>query len=132
LLNHAVEQMRIYNGISDTLEDDIEWIHQISAKIESHVSRIKNKGQQAHVHSKMEVIQNCSLVREKIEQSQLASKRVFKKRNLNVCLVERGVRQKKERDESRAETQRYLEEKPHALLISTHDKKKAEMLSTTT
>jgi hypothetical protein len=54
----------------------------------------------------MEAIQNCSVVREKIQQSQLASKRVFKKRNLNVCAVERGVRQKKERDESRAETQR--------------------------
>jgi hypothetical protein len=80
----------------------------------------------------MEAIQNCSLVREKIEQSQLASKRVFKKSNLNVCAVERGVRQKKERDESRAKTQKYLEEKPHAPLISTHDKKKAEMLSTTT
>ena len=67
---------------------------------------MKSKGQQAHVHYKMEAIQNCSMVREKIQQSQLASKRVFKKRNLNVCAVERGVRQKKERDESRAETQR--------------------------
>jgi len=124
--------MRKYNGIGDTLEDDVERIHQISAKIESHVSRMKNKGQQAHVHSKMEAIQNCSLVREKIEQSQKASKRVFKKRNLSICAVERGVRQKKERDESRAETQRYLEEKPHEPLISAHNKKKAEMLNTTT
>jgi len=71
--------MRKYNGIGDTLEDDIEQIHQISAKIESRVSRMKNKGQQAHVHYKMEAIQNCSMVREKIQQSQLASKRVFKK-----------------------------------------------------
>ncbi len=73
LLNHAVEQMRKYSGIGDTLEDDVERIHQISAKIESRVSRMKNKGQQAHVHSKMEAIQNCSLVREKIEESQQAS-----------------------------------------------------------
>jgi hypothetical protein len=81
LLNHVVEQMRKYNGIGDTLEDDVERIHQIAAKIETRVSRMKNKGQQAHVHSKMEYIQNCSVVREKIQQSQLASKRVFKKRN---------------------------------------------------
>ena len=132
LLNHAVEQMRKYSGIGDTLEDDVERIHQISAKIESRVSRMKNKGQQAHVHSKMEAIQNCSLVREKIEESQQASKRVFKKRNLDVCAVERGIGQKKERDESRAETQRYLEEKPHQQLLSNHDKKKAEMMNGTT
>jgi hypothetical protein len=85
LLNHAVEQMRKYNGIGDTLEDDIEQIHQISAKIESRVSRMKNKGQQAHVHSKMEAIQNCSMVREKIQQSQLASKRVFKNEPKCMC-----------------------------------------------
>ncbi len=47
LLNHAVEHMRKYNGIGDTLEDDVERIHQISAKIESRVSRMKNKKQQA-------------------------------------------------------------------------------------
>jgi len=63
LLNHAVEQMRKYNGIGDTLEDDVEHIHQRAAKIESRVTRMKNKGQQAHVHSKMEAIQNCSMVR---------------------------------------------------------------------
>jgi hypothetical protein len=40
---------------------------------------MKNKGQQATIHSKMEAIQNCNLVKEKIEQSQLLSKRVFKK-----------------------------------------------------
>ena len=56
LLMHAVPQMRRLNGIGDTLEDDVERIHQISAKIESRVSRMKNKGQQAHVHSKMEAI----------------------------------------------------------------------------
>ncbi len=37
-----------------------------------------------------------------------------------------------ERDESRAETQRYLEEKPHQQFLSNHDKKKAEMMNGTT
>jgi hypothetical protein len=75
----AVPQMRHFHGIGDTLEDDVERIHQISAQIESRVYRMKNKGQQAHVHSKMEAIQNCNLVKEKIEASQTLSKRVFKK-----------------------------------------------------
>jgi hypothetical protein len=65
LLSHAVPQMRHFQGIGDTLEDDVECIHQISAQIESRDSRMKNKGQQAHVHSKMEAIKNCNLVKEK-------------------------------------------------------------------
>jgi hypothetical protein len=73
--------MRRLDVIGDTLEDDVERIHQISAKIESWVSRMKNKGQQAHVHSKMEEIQTSNLVKEKIESSQVLSKRLFKKRN---------------------------------------------------
>jgi hypothetical protein len=35
---------------------------------------------------------------------------------------------KKERDDSRAETLLFLEEKPHALLISSHEMLKADML----
>jgi hypothetical protein len=56
LLNHAVKQMGHFQGIGDTLEDDVERIHQICARIELHVSRMKNKTQQALVHSKMEAI----------------------------------------------------------------------------
>jgi hypothetical protein len=44
LLSHAVKQMRHFQGIGDTLEDDVEQIHQLSAKIESRTSRMKNKG----------------------------------------------------------------------------------------
>jgi hypothetical protein len=40
----------------DTLEDDIEHMQQISARIESCVSQIKNKEQQAFVHSRIESI----------------------------------------------------------------------------
>ena len=90
LLNHAVTQMRHFQGIGDTLEDDVERIHQISARIESRVSRMKNKAQQAMVHLNMKAIQNCNLVKDTIEASQLLSKRVFKKRNIEVCAQERG------------------------------------------
>jgi hypothetical protein len=42
LLSHAAPQMRYFQGIRDTLEDDVECIHQISLQIESHVFRMKN------------------------------------------------------------------------------------------
>ena len=125
LLCHAVQQMRRFRGIGDTLEDDVERIHQISAKIEARVSRMKNK---ANVHSKMEAIQNCNLVKEKIEASQQLSKRVYKKRKIELCANERKIRLKKERDESRSETLQYLENQPHEQLITMHDKAKAELL----
>jgi hypothetical protein len=129
LLSHAVPQMRHFHGFGDTLEDDVERIHQISAQIESPVSRMKNKGKQAHVHSKMEAIQNCNLVKEKIEASQTLSKRVFKKQNQELCAHERGKRLKIERDSSRSETMRFLEGNPHAPVISSHEMSKAEMLA---
>jgi hypothetical protein len=131
LLSHAVPQMRRLNGIGDTLEDDVERIHQISAQIESRVSRMKNKGQQAHVHSKMEAIQNSTLVKAKIEASQLQSKRVFKKRNIEKCAHERSKRLKEDRDISRSQTMLSLEGKPHAPLITSHEASKAEMLGNT-
>ncbi len=50
--------MKRFNGIGDMLEDDVECIHQIAAKIEAWVSRMKNKSGQAKVHLKMEALQN--------------------------------------------------------------------------
>ena len=80
------------------------------------------------MHSKMEAIQNCNLVKEKIEASQQLSKRVYKKRKIELCANERKIRLKKERDESRSETLQYLENHPHEQLITMHDKAKAELL----
>jgi len=47
LLSHAVQQMGWCQGIGDTLED-IEWIQQISAKIEAHVSQMKKRPASKH------------------------------------------------------------------------------------
>ncbi len=121
--------MQRFQGIVDTLEDDAEQIHQISAKIESRVSRMKNKGRQATIHSNMEAVQNCILVKEKIEQSQLLSKRVFKRQNIELCAHEISIRLKKERDESRVETQWQVAEKPHAPMVTSHEHSKKDMLA---
>ena len=57
-LHHALDHMKRHNGFGDMLEDDVEHTHQIAAKIEARVSRMKNKKGQANVHSKMEAMQN--------------------------------------------------------------------------
>jgi transcriptional/translational regulatory protein YebC/TACO1 len=43
VLVHALEQIRECQGIGDMLEDDVEHIHQIAAKIEVRTSRMKDK-----------------------------------------------------------------------------------------
>jgi len=94
------------------LEDDVERIHQIAAKIESRVSRIKNKNMQAVAHSKIEAIQNNQGVKKKIQDSIIKSKRNFKKRPNNEAFT-RAVKAKVERDYSRMESLESIEEKPH-------------------
>jgi hypothetical protein len=130
LLSHAIHQMRCFEGIGDTLEDDVEHMHQISARIEARVSRMKDKDKQALVHSKMEAIQFNAEVSENIELSKQLAKRSFKKLNPELCAATRAVKLKKERDESRDETLLLVEQKPHTQFITMYDRKKAELLET--
>jgi ferritin-like metal-binding protein YciE len=66
--------MKEFQGIEDMLEDYVKHIHQIEARIESRTSRMKNKAQQAFVHSKIEAIQNSHDIAVKLEASQLQAK----------------------------------------------------------
>jgi hypothetical protein len=43
VLVHALEQMRECQGMGDMLEDDVEQTHQLAAKIEAWISRMKDK-----------------------------------------------------------------------------------------
>jgi ethanolamine ammonia-lyase large subunit len=121
--------MRRFQGIGDTLEDDVERIHQVSEQIESRISRMKNKNQQAHIHSKMEAIQSSISVKEQIQASQLLAKRLFKKRNLQLCAIERAKKLKKERDDSQAETLLLVEQMPHMQLRRSHEIAKENMMA---
>lgn len=103
-------------------------MHQLSARIENRVSRMKNKGQQAYMHSKIEVIQNCAEVKDKIEASQVAAKRVIKNRNPEICALTRAKRAKLERDKGRAETLASFEVHNHSKIKKLHDGKKDELL----
>ena len=96
ILAHALEQAKVFQGIGDTLEDDIEHMHQISARIESRISRMKNKEQQAFVHSRMEAIQCNVQVSEIIEERKIEAKR---KMNTVHNAESRAKRLKEERDD---------------------------------
>ena len=128
LLCHGLEHMQRFGGIGDTLEDDVEHLHQMSARIESRVTRMKNKGQQAFVHSKIEVIQNCASVKQKIEESKMAAKHVIIKRNLDQCAVARAKKAKLERDQERADTLASLDHHNHSQVQRAHELKTAELL----
>jgi hypothetical protein len=114
VLVHALDQMKEFQGIGDMLEDDIEHIHQIAAQIQSRTSRMKNKAQQAFVHSKIVAIQNSHDIAVKLEASQLQAKRQFKRRNPELDSELRSNRLKIERDSSRLEMLELVVNKPHS------------------
>jgi hypothetical protein len=47
LLTHSIQQMRAFHGIGDTIEGNVEMMHQISTRIELCIGRMNNKGQEA-------------------------------------------------------------------------------------
>jgi hypothetical protein len=121
VIAHAVEQVKQLGGIGDILEDNLEHLHQTSAKITSCVSQMKNKEQQAFVHSKLEAKKNNIEVCERVEKSKTLSKRQFKKRNLELDSTVRAVRAKKERDDKRIETLQFVKQKLHVDLVKRHE-----------
>ncbi len=80
IIAHAMEQLKCAHGIGDMLEDNVEHMHQLAARIEMHTSRMTNKAFEPFIHSKIEAIQNCQEVKGKIELSQQHAKWAFKKR----------------------------------------------------
>ena len=109
------------------LEDDLEHLHQISKKIQDRTCRIKNMAQQALSHSQMEAKFNNKDIFEKTRESQLSSKRVYKKARTGS--IERAAQAKIERDNSRIETLVEVEEKPYSRLVSFYENEKANLLS---
>jgi esterase/lipase len=122
--------MSRFNGIGDMLEDDVEHIHQKAAKIESRIGRMKNKEHQAIIHSRLEALQNSREIREAMESSISASKRNFKKCNLEHSAEKRKVKAKIERDSNRmASLSIIIASKPHETVpLSNYDKHKNEFL----
>jgi hypothetical protein len=130
LLTHALEQMKRFDGFGDTLEDDIEHMHQISASLEAQVGQMKNKEQQALIHSKMEAVQSNEEVHQNVERIKVESKRNFKKRNFEICAETRAKKLKEERDERRAQAAISIQQTSYSKLISQHDETMAQALIT--
>jgi hypothetical protein len=128
---HALEQIKWLGGIEDKLEDDIEDMHQISARLEARVSRMKNKEQQAFIHSKMESIQSHKEVTKKVEEIKMESKCNFTKRNLELCAQTRTKKLKVERDERRAQAAIAIEQTSYAKLTTTIEEGNSELLQST-
>jgi hypothetical protein len=102
MLSHAADQVELLGSIGDMLEDDVEHLHQMLQKISYRTSRIKNVAQQAFFHSKMEAKVNNKEIVDKTNESQLHSKRTFKKARTGSS--ERSAQAKLERDSNRIET----------------------------
>ena len=110
------------------MEDDVKMMHQVAARIESHVSRMRNKDQQAFIHSKMESIVSNIEVNGKVKQVEKETKRIFKKRNAECCACFRAKKLKEERDEKRNQTAEVVQKSEYGNLITTHKKAVAEKL----
>jgi hypothetical protein len=91
ILVHAFEQIKRCQGIGDMLEDSVEHIHQMAARIETCTSRMLNKAQQPFIHTKIEAIQNSTNIKMKIELSQQCAKQAFKWRNSEKILNEENI-----------------------------------------
>ena len=98
VLVNALEQMKQCPGIKYILEDDVEHIHQLAAKIEAQTSRMKDKTWQAFVHSKIEAIQNSNYIKAKLTASKEQGKRNSTKRNTDLNSEQRKSKQKLEWD----------------------------------
>ncbi len=98
------------------LEDDVEHIYQMAARIEKQTSRRTNKALQPFIHSKIEAIQNCNVIKGQIESSQQSAKRVFKCRDPEKDSTIKNKKLKIERDQTRLKALEEIENKPHANL----------------
>jgi hypothetical protein len=98
LLMHAVPQVKMFGGIGDILEDDIEKMHQIASWTESRVSRLKTANGRALAEAKIEAMSHNNLVKMHVEESQNLSKRNLadtKPRADDKKFIERSKRHKK-------------------------------------
>jgi len=127
LLVHALEQVQLFQGIGDILEADIKHMHQISARIKSCVSRMKNKDQQALVHSRLEAITSNVEVITNIEERKIAAKCKIKSTTTESA-ENRAKRLKEERNERREQAGINIQETNYPKLTSKHEERKAKLL----
>jgi hypothetical protein len=120
--------MRLFGGIGDILEDDVEMMHQVAGRFEHRTARLKSSNKRALVHAKMEAVSNNKDVIQHVERSCKHSKRQFKNRNTELSKEHKAKQNKIDRDEQRMETAKEIEGKPFAKLITNHNKLKSKYI----
>jgi hypothetical protein len=130
MLAHAADQVEHLGGIGDMLEDDLEHLHQVSKKITDRTSKIKDITKQALSHSKIKANLNNKEIIEKMKESQLGSKRAFKKARIDA--FQRAGQAKIERDNSRLETLAEVEQKPYSRIVSFYESEKTKLIEDAT
>jgi hypothetical protein len=127
ILCHAFQLIKWLGGFGDLLEDDLEHLHQMSKAISDRTSRIKNKQQQAFSHSKIEAKLNNKDIKAVIQQVEVETKRVLKKRPLDS--ISKSDMAKIERDSNRMDTLVEVERKEHNKLVSYYEQQKIRLLN---
>jgi hypothetical protein len=118
--------MKQLGGFGDLLKDDLEHLHQMSKAISNRTSSIKNKQQQAFLHSKIEAKLNNKDIKAIIQQVEVDTKRVLKKQPLNY--ISKIDMAKIERDSNRMDTLVQEERKEHNKLVTYHEQQKLRLL----
>ncbi len=95
-------------------------MHQVAARIEYRVYRMKNKDQSL-CPLNIEVIG-------KLKQVEKETKRIFKKQNAECCASFRAKTLIEERDEKRNQTAEVIQKSEYGNVITTHQKAVAEKL----
>ncbi len=88
---------------------------------------MKNKEQQAFVHSRMEAVESNVEVIAKIEERKVEAKRKIKSATLEGAEI-RAKRLKKERDDRWVQAAISIQQTSYAKLTSKHDETKAQLL----
>ena len=127
LLMHALPQMRMFGGIGDILEDDVEKMHQIAGQSESRVARLKSASSRALAEAKIEAISKNSLVKQHVEKLQQSTKRKFSDGKSRLAQVEKRKCLKDEHVQKEVAAVRVLCEKPPPKLVTAHERLKAEL-----
>jgi hypothetical protein len=96
--------MRMFCGIGDILEDDVEKMHQIAGRSESRVARLKSAANRALAEAKIEAISKNSLVKKHVERSKQVVKRKFSDQEARLSQADKKKSLKSELDHRQLQT----------------------------
>jgi hypothetical protein len=128
LLMHALLQMKMFSGIRDILEDDVEKMHQIAGRSESRVARLKSATNRALAEAEIEAISKDQKVKQNVEKSKELAKRKFSDLDTRLKLAHKKKSQKYEQDQKQIQTVAELCDKLLPKIVSVYEKLKVDVI----